>query len=269
MTDSLPLLGRTALVTGAGRGIGRACALRLARAGADVAILDIDLTSFNEFDEEAALMTSGSTIEEIKALGRRSGGVAVDLTDAAATTAAVRMMTEQLGPIDIGVCVAGGGAGSFAETAGSIVDPAMFSKVIQRNLMATTHTCQALAPSMKAAKYGRLITVSSLFGLRAEPAGGYAHYGAAKAAIIMYSRYLARELGPHQVTVNCLTPGYIRTGRLAGVFDSEGPNGLLSTVPLGRFGNAEDCAAAVEFLASDAAGYISGAVIPIDGGTSA
>ncbi|WP_072806113.1 SDR family NAD(P)-dependent oxidoreductase [Rhodococcoides yunnanense] len=269
MNTEETLSGKTALVTGAARGIGRACALRLAQAGADVAVLDIDLTSYNEFEAESASMTSDSTVGEIRALGRRSVGVQVDLTSAESTRKAVEAVAGELGPIDIGVCIAGGGKGGFAETAASVVEMSTFHEVVERNLMATVHTCQALVASMSPVPGGRIITMSSLFGRKAEPDGGYAHYGASKAAIIMYSRYLARELGPRGITVNCLAPGYIHTGRLANAFAAEGSDELLSTVPLGRFGTAADCAGVVGFLSSEAAAYVTGTVIPIDGGVSA
>lgn len=267
--SSGPLDGKVALLTGAARGIGRACALHLARLGADVAVLDIDLHSFEQFEVEAAQMTSTSTVEEVRALGRRSVGLTCDATDSAAVSAAVDAAVAELGRVDIGVCIAGGGEGSFEDTRASIVPDDVYERTIQRNLSSTIYTCKSLARHMKAAGAGRIITMSSLSGRQAEATGGYAHYGAAKAGIAMYTRYLARDLGPFGITVNCLAPGYIRTGRLSLVFDSEGSDRLLSTVPLGRYGTSDDCAGVVGFLASDAAAYVSGAVIPIDGATGA
>ena len=138
---------------------------------------------------------------------------------------------------------------------------------MQRNLHGTVNTCRAAAVPMKAQRAGRLITISSVAGRRPEPTGGYAHYGAAKAAIIMYTRYLAREVGPYGITANCVAPGFIRTGRVATLLDTMGQN-LIETVALRRYGTPEDCAGVIEFLATDLGAYVTGATISVDGGTA-
>jgi 3-oxoacyl-[acyl-carrier protein] reductase len=119
---------------------------------------------------------------------------------------------------------------------------------------------------MRAQRYGRIVTVSSQAGRVSSPGGGYAHYGTAKAAIIMFTRYLAQDLGPDGITVNCIAPGYIGTGRLLPMFEAGGGR-LERSVALRRIGTPEDCAKVVGFLCSDDAAYVTGAVIPIDGGS--
>ena len=265
--EGTTLEGRTALVTGAGRGLGRAYALELARLGADVAVLDVDIRSYRAFEGEAAQMTADTTAAEVEALGRRSIELEVDVTDAGAVAAAVEQIGEAWGRLDIAVCNAGGGIGSPAGSRASTMDLAEFDAVIRRNLYGTVHTCTAVAPLMRAQQYGRIITVSSQAGRRASGDGGYAHYGVSKAAIIMYTRYLAQDLGADGINVNCIAPGFIGTGRLTPMFESAGTDRLTRTVALRRIGTPEDCATVVGFLAGPAADYLTGAVIPIDGGS--
>lgn len=261
-----PLAGQTALVTGAGRGLGRAYALRLAELGADVAVLDLSLTSFEEYEAEQAQMTAGSTADEVTALGRRALGFEADVADRGALEQAVARIVDQWGRLDITVCNAGGGLGAPAETRASTLDADLFDAVLQRNLYGTVNTCVAVAPTMKSQGSGRIITVSSQAGRRASIDGGYAHYGTAKAGIIMYTRYLAQELGPHGICVNCIAPGYIGTGRLNVMFERTGVDRINQQVALRRIGTPEDCARVVGFLAGPDSAYITGAVIPIDGG---
>ena len=123
------------------------------------------------------------------------------------------------GRLDIAVCNAGGGLGSPAESKASTMDLDQFDAVLRRNLYGTVHTCVAVAPMMKEQGAGKIVTVSSQAGRRASGDGGYAHYGTAKAAIIMYTKYLAQDLGPHGIQVNCIAPGYIGTGRLMPMFE--------------------------------------------------
>ncbi|MCC7363658.1 MAG: SDR family oxidoreductase [Dehalococcoidia bacterium] len=262
-----PLEGKNALVTGAGRGLGRAYALHLAKLGADVAVLDVNLQSFDEFDAEKALMTADSTMDEVRAIGRRSIGVAADVGDRAALEAAINEVLGQWGRLDIVVCNAGGGLGAPADTKASQTDPELFDAVLKRNLYGTVNTCSLVAPGMKAQGSGKIITVSSQAGRRASTDGGYAHYGTAKAGIIMYTRYLAQELGPFGINVNCIAPGFIGTGRLNVMFERAGSDRIASQVALRRIGTPEDCARVVGFLAGPDSNYVTGALIPIDGGT--
>ena len=263
----MTLEGQCALVTGGGRGLGRAYALQLASMGADVAVLDIDVRSYRDFDGEAAQMTADSTADEVEALGRRSIEIEADVADAAAVQAAVDRIESEWGRLDIAVCNAGGGLGSPAESKASTMDLDQFDAVLRRNLYGTVHTCTAVAPTMKAQGSGKIITVSSQAGRRASGDGGYAHYGTAKAAIIMYTKYLAQDLGPHGIQVNCIAPGFIGTGRLMPMFESVGTERLTRTVAARRIGTPEDCARVVGFLAGPDSDYVTGTVIPIDGGS--
>jgi 3-oxoacyl-[acyl-carrier protein] reductase len=267
MSGELSLLGKAALVTGAGRGLGRSYALHLARLGADVAVLDADLRSYAAFTGEAAAMTADSTVDEVKALGRRAFGYEVDVSDAAAMEQAIAAVVRDLGGVDIAVCNAGGATGAPAETLASEVSAEMFDVVVQRNLYGTVNTCRPVAAVMKAQRSGRIVTVSSQAARRASPDGGYAHYGAAKAGVVMYTRYLAQDLGPYGITVNCIAPGYISTGRLAEQFERIGVEQITKSIALRRIGTPEDCARVVEFLVGELGGYVTGSVIPVDGGS--
>jgi 3-oxoacyl-[acyl-carrier protein] reductase len=262
-----PLEHKRALVTGAARGLGRAYALQLARLGADVAVLDLNLRSFEDYEAERNQMTAASTADEVQALGRRSLAFEADVADRGALAGAVESIVAAWGGVDIAVCNAGGGLGAPAETRASEVSPELFDAVLQRNLYGTVHTCTLVAPHMKAQRSGKIITVSSQAGRQGSADGGYAHYGVAKAGIIMYTRYLAQELGPFGINVNCIAPGFIGTGRLNQMFERAGADRIAARVALRRIGTPEDCARVVGFLAGPDSDYITGAVIPIDGGS--
>jgi 3-oxoacyl-[acyl-carrier protein] reductase len=264
----MSLQGTCALVTGGGRGLGRAYALHLAALGADVAVLDVDTRSYRDYAGETAQMTADSTALEIEALGRRSIEIEADVGDAAAVQAAVDGVVSAWGRLDIAVCNAGGGLGSPAESKASTMDLEQFDAVLRRNLYGTVHTCTAVAPIMKEQGSGKIITVSSQAGRRASGDGGYAHYGTAKAAIIMYTKYLAQDLGPHGIQVNCIAPGYIGTGRLTPMFEGVGVERLTRSVAARRIGTPEDCARVVGFLAGPESDYVTGTIIPIDGGST-
>lgn len=261
------LSGKNAIVTGAGRGLGRAYALKLAALGANVAVVDKNLTSFEEFELEKQLMTAGSTVEEVQNLGRQSLGVELDVGDRAALEALAQRVASEWGSIDILVANAGGGSSTPALTRASELPTDDLEVVLKRNLDGTIFTVNAVAPYMKAQNAGKIVTVSSINGSRALPDGEYAHYGAAKAAIAMYTRYLAQDLGPYHVNSNCIAPGLIATGRMMTTLG--GNERDYSIVPLGRPGTPDDLANLVAFLVSEKASYINGAVIPIDGGWNA
>ncbi len=164
---------------------------------------------------------------------------------------------------------AGGGRGRPVDTKASELDPALLQLVTSMNLFGTVYSCNAVAPVMKRQRSGKIITVSSVAGLSASADGGYAHYGAAKAAVAHYTRYLAQDLGPYGITANCIAPGVITTGRimhtvLPGSIDSN--RDRSAQIALRRLGTVEDCAKVVEFLATDLSDYVTGAVIPVDGG---
>lgn len=270
------LAGKVALITGGARGLGRGYALRLAKLGADVAIIDRNLHAAEVYEFERALLTADSVMAECEALGVRAIGLEVDLTDRAATEQAVAEVVRELGRLDILVANAGGGTVRFAdekqggEGANQVLDDVttgtpsntpeeMLSRVMDINVKTCMYTCMAVTPHLKAAGGGRIVTVSSTAGVDAR--GAYHPYGTAKAAIIHYSRALAQELGPFNINVNAIAPGIIRTGRL-------GDRAAMAEerVALQREGTIEDCAGVVEFLVTDLSAYVTGRVILIDGG---
>jgi len=201
--------------------------------------------------------------------GAAALGIECDVRDHHAVEAMVARVVDQWGRIDVLVANAGGGRGRPVDTKASTIDPALLDLVVGMNLFGTVYSCNAVAPFMKRQRSGKIVTVSSVAGLSSSADGGYAHYGAAKAAVAHYTRYLAQDLGPYGITANCIAPGVIATGRimqtvLPGSSDSNRDRAEL--VALRRLGSVEDCAKAVEFLATDLSDYVTGAVIPIDGG---
>jgi 3-oxoacyl-[acyl-carrier protein] reductase len=263
------LNGKVAIVTGAARGLGRAYAKRLAGLGAKVAVADLNLRSYEEFEAEAKDMTADSTVAEIDAAGGVALGIEVDVRDHAAVEAMVARVVQEWGRVDVLVANAGGGRGRPMDTKASSLDPALLQLVTEMNLFGTVYSCNAVAPVMKQQRSGKIITVSSVAGIAPSADGGYAHYGAAKAAIAHYTRYLAQDLGPFGITANCIAPGVIATGRIMATVipgSIQSNRDRAELVALRRLGIVEDCAKVVEFLATDLSDYVTGAVIPIDGG---
>lgn len=255
-----------ALVTGGARGLGRSYALRLAENGVNVAIGDIDLTSHEEYERESEQLGAETVEEELRSHGVDALGIEADVTDPDQVQAMVDATVDEFGSLDILVANAGGGVGPADDTFASELEVDQLHATVERNLYGTIYTCVAAAPYMKERGSGRIITVASSAGREARENGSYAHYGAAKAGIIMYTKYLAQDLGEHGITANVLAPGYIGTGRLMESFEKRGVDVVAGKTALGRIGTPEDCADVVEFLASDASEYVTGAVIPIDGG---
>jgi 3-oxoacyl-[acyl-carrier protein] reductase len=255
------LAGQVAIVTGAGRGLGRGYALRLGSLGAKVAVVDRSLVSYQEFEAEQQAMTAESTVEEIKNAGGEAAGYELDVADLASQEKMAASVIDAWGRIDILVANAGGSQGTPAKA--SELDPGDLDVVVKRNFYGTVYSVKAVAPVMKRQRSGKIITVGSTAGLAASPDGSLAHYGAAKAAIAMYTRYLAQELGEYGINCNCIAPGLIATGRIvasiAGRVD-------VTAIPLRRAGTVDDVAALVEFLATSQSDYLTGAVIPVDGG---
>lgn len=262
------LLGKVALVTGGARGLGRSYAHRLAKLGADVAILDINLKSFEEYASEKEAMVAPTVMDEIKSLGRKSIGIQVDVSDFKAVCNAVDGVVNEFGKIDVLVCNAGVGTGPFGGNAASEISYEDLHRTMDRNLFATIYTCVAVAKYMKKLRYGKIVTVSSQAGIMPR-SGTYAHYGVAKAGVVMYTRYLAYDLAPYNITVNCIAPGFIGTGQWLERHKKEGTDmeALIKSIPMGRLGTPEDCAKVVEFLCTDLSDYVTGQVIGINGGT--
>ncbi|MGA4543158.1 SDR family NAD(P)-dependent oxidoreductase [Uniformispora flossi] len=252
MAIGIDLSGRTALVTGGGAGIGRAICLRLARAGADVAVADLR--------EEAA----EETAELVKGEGVRSLAVRADATDAGAVAGMVEAVVAGLGSLDIAVnnvgMTAGHGAAAFVDWT-----PDAVRDVVGVNLLATAYSCQAEARAMIAAGGGGcIVNVSS--GETTRPAPGLAPYGAAKAGINHLTQTLAVELAPHRIRVNAVAPGTTLTAQVAATLSEEFQAGLLKAIPLGALSEPDDMAKVVLFLCSDLAGHTTGQFVLSDNG---
>lgn len=260
---------RIVLVTGAARGLGRMMALNFARAGDAVGVIDISLHSFEEHQVEADAMTADTVVEEMRALGADAHGVEASVTDPEAMKAAVAEISESLGG-EVTVAVANAGGGRFGpvdtvEQQASTMNLDDARARFESNFFGTVNTVQAVAPGMKRARSGNIVTMASISGLMARPDGSHADYGAVKAAIVHYTKNLAAELGPFNVNVNCVAPGLIRTPRISEKY-GEG-DALYTNVALRRLGEPEEIASVVEFLTSDAASYVSGHILEVTGGT--
>jgi 3-oxoacyl-[acyl-carrier protein] reductase len=258
--------GHIFLITGAARGLGRDCALHLAKLGADIGVIDINFESFKDFEGEAALMTAENVIEEIRNLGVRAAAATADIGNREQVFAAVDQVAQELGDITGVFCNAGGGMGAPDGNKATEMNWEHYHTVIDRNLHGTVYTCNAVAPMMKEKKYGKIVTMGSIGGLTAGSDGAYAHYAVAKAGIIHYTHYLAQELGPYNITANCVAPGYMATGRLKALYKQAGEDTFLSRNAIKRFGTPEDVSSAVEFLLSDESSFISGTTLEITGG---
>jgi NAD(P)-dependent dehydrogenase (short-subunit alcohol dehydrogenase family) len=253
MTSTRALEGRTAIVTGASRGIGRAIALRFAEQGADVVLVS------------RTAATLGDVFEQITRQGGRALVVAVDITaDDAPQQVADRALAE-FGHIDILVNNAGGN--SFM----SPLETMRFSgwqKTMALNLDSTVRLIQATLPALRDSGHGSIINVSSIAGLRGVP--GMSHYSAAKAAVLSLTATLAVEVATQGVRVNALVPGWIETDLTGFLREDDGVEGaLLADVPMGRWGRSEEIAEGALFLASDASSFMTGQSLVLDGGLSA
>ena len=245
------LEGKIALVTGGGRGIGRAAALALAREGADVAVaVGRDLG--------AAEAVAG----EIRALGRRSLAALCDVAEEEATDALIERTVQEFGRLDILV----NNAGITRDTLVLRMSDSDWDAVLNVNLKGAFHCSRAAVKRMIRQRSGRIINVTSVMGLIG--GAGQANYCASKAGLIGFTRALAREVGSRGVTCNAIAPGWIETQMTAKLPDGAAES-LLPRIPAGRLGQPEDVAGAVVFLSSDQAAYITGQVLVVDGGLTA
>ncbi|MGE0829926.1 MAG: SDR family NAD(P)-dependent oxidoreductase [Hyphomonadaceae bacterium] len=262
------LEGKAAIVTGAARGMGRAIALRLARAGADVAIADIDLNGAKAWGEE---LEADSVAGEIQKIGRRAIGVEGDLSQRAAADALIAKAVAAFGRLDILVNCAGGAITPMETSFASITPDADMEKLFGANYRSAVYCCQAATPHLRKAGAGAaIVNISSGAGNSAAPNGSLAHYVASKHALTTYTRSLAGELGPEGIRVNAVAPGIIFTARVAKLAKERnlGTDEQLKSVPLRRWGFADDIAKVTEFLVSDMAGYVTGQCIAVNGGAT-
>jgi 3-oxoacyl-[acyl-carrier protein] reductase len=244
----MSLEGKVALVTGAGRGIGRAITEELARRGADVALADRLLDVAEQSAREIA-----------ESMGRRTIALPVDVSDLESAKALVEKAIEHFGKIDILV----NNAGITRDNLIMRMDEAEWDAVIDINLKGAWNCSKAVIRSMMKQRYGRIVNISSVSGLAGQ--AGQTNYSASKAGLIGFTKALAREVASRQITVNAVAPGFVPTA-LTVDLPEELKDAMMKITPLGRMGKPEEIAFAVAFFASDEAGYITGQVLSVDGG---
>lgn len=249
----IDLAGKTALVTGASRGIGRAIAVAFARAGADLAVSARTADALAE------------TVGEVEALGRKAFVVPADVTDRDAATRMVQDAIASLGHLDAVVNNAGGT--SFMAPFTDVRVEA-YAKVMRLNFESIVYVMQAAGPHLLERGSGSVVNVSSIAGLGGSP--GVTPYAAAKAAVVSLTRSVAMEWAPRNVRVNALCPGWTATDLNRALWENdEISKAMTATIPLGRWAKADEMAGAAVFLASDASSYLTGQAIAVDGGLTA
>ncbi|MEW2146121.1 3-oxoacyl-ACP reductase FabG [Micromonospora vinacea] len=229
-------MARTVLVTGGNRGIGLAIAQAFAKQG----------------DRVAVTHRSGDAPDGLF-------GVRADVTDAASIDAAFAAVEAELGPVEVIVA----NAGMTADTLLLRMSEEQFTDVVNTNLTGAFRVAKRASGKMLRAKWGRMIFISSVVGLAG--GAGQVNYAASKAGLVGVARSITRELGSRNITANVVAPGFIDTDMTAGLSDDRKAE-ILKSIPAGRMASPEEVAAVVTWLASDSAGYVSGAVIPVDGG---
>jgi 3-oxoacyl-[acyl-carrier protein] reductase len=241
------LQGRIALVTGASQGIGRACALELAKAGATIALA---ARNESKLAEVAA---------EIAAAGGQATAFSLDLASEESIKTGAKAILERYGKVEV-----------LVNNAGIVRDGLMmrmkrpdWDDVLNTNLTGVFLLTQALLPTILRNRWGRIINITSVVGRTGQ--AGQVNYASSKAGLIGFTRALAREVASRNVTVNAVAPGYVETA-MTSFLDDKGRQAMLSQIPLGRAGTGEDVAHSVAFLASDAAAYITGHVLDVNGG---
>ena len=242
------LQGRVAVVTGASRGIGRAIALAMGRAGAQVAVTCTQQRAAAE-----------AVVEELQQCDSRGRVYQFDVADAEATTQAFHEIVKDFGRLDILVCNAGVRRDQLLVR----MKPEEWDAVIQTNLTGMFHCARVATRTMLRQRWGRIIAISSVAGLMGN--AGQVNYAASKAGMFGFVKSLAREVAPRGITVNAVAPGLIATDMTASLTDAQ-QQALVQQIPSGELGKPEDVAACVVFLASDEARYVTGEVINVSGG---
>ena len=240
--------GKVAIITGAGRGIGRAIALALARDGADVVVNDVDLQS------------AEATADKVRAMGRRALPIKADVSVEEEVIKMVKTALKAFGKIDILV----NNAAIFSSISLEDITEEKWDKTMKINLKSVFLCSQAVMKFMKRQRSGKIVNIASLAGKVGGIVAG-ADYAASKAGVICLTKSLAKQLASYSINVNAVAPAWIETDMMKD-WPKETKEAVLRQIPLGRFGKPEEVAEAVVFLASDGAGFITGATIDINGG---
>ena len=238
--------GQTALITGAGRGIGKTIAVKLAESGLDIAIADMN-------------PVSDDVLREIEEYGTKCLAFQLDVTDFESVDSVVKKIIDETGDIHILV----NNAGITQDNLFMRMKPEQWSQVIDVNLNGVFHVTKSVIRKMVKQHSGRIINISSVVGFSGNP--GQVNYSSTKSGLIGFTKSLSREVGTRGITVNAVAPGFINTAMTKALNESQ-QQAILSQIPLGRMGEAEDIANAVAFLASEEASYITGTVLHVNGG---
>jgi len=248
----MELEGKVSLVTGASRGMGKAIALKLASLGSKVAVNYVAIEASNEVDAD-------NLVESIIRLGREAMSVEADIRDSEAVQAMIEQVADKWSKIDILV----NNAGINRDTLLLRMSDDAWDDVMNTNLRGAYLCTKFALRSMMRQQWGRIINISSVTGIVGNT--GQSNYAASKGGLIAFTKSVAREMGSRNITVNAVAPGFIITG-MTDKLPSERKEAILAMIPLQRFGQPEDVAELVAFLASERAGYITGQAITIDGG---
>ena len=243
----MQLSGRTAIITGGARGIGRDIAELFAREGADIGLFDVNAELLEQ------------TAEALRGIGRRAEGIVVDVTDGNAVEAGVAKVLDKLGRIDILI----NNAGITKDGLLVRMDDAQWDRVLNVNLRGTFLCTRAVAKRMLKQRSGRIVSIASIVGLIGN--AGQANYAASKAGVIGMTKAVAKELASRGITCNAIAPGFIQT-EMTHTLPDDAKQRLMQAIPMGMLGQPSDVASAALFLVSDAARYITGHVLVVDGG---
>ena len=238
--------GKTALITGAGRGIGKTIAVKLAKLGSDIALADMN-------------PISDDVLKEIEENGTRCLAYKLDVTDVDAVNSVVKKIIAETGGIHILV----NNAGITQDNLFMRMKPEQWLQVIDVNLNGVFHVTKSVIRTMVKQHSGRIINISSVVGFSGNP--GQVNYSSTKSGLVGFTKSLSREVGTRGITVNAVAPGFINTAMTQALNESQ-QQAILSQIPLGRMGEADDIANAVAFLASEEASYITGTVLHVNGG---